>query len=843
MLRYFCCHEHRRAAVRDPARNPNKLNGIDFLEVIDDGVPAADRLRILQVHFVNPPAAPLTGLTAANVRITGGVRVREVRAEIAKVDGNILEVHVDVRGDFSPYTLQLVDAHGGPLPGVDPLLSSVEFSFKVDCPTDLDCRTERVCPPEAVDAPDIDYLAKDYASFRQLMLDRLSLLAPRWQERNPADLGIALVELLAYVGDRLSYQQDAAATEAYLGTARQRGSVRRHARLLDYPMHDGCNARVWVQVRVNADDVQLPQGTPLFTTVGSAPQSLAPGSRELDDALAFDPVVFETLHDVTLYRQHERLLFYTWGEEECCLPRGATRATLQGTWSDLKRGDVLVLVEETGPRTGQKEDADPKHRHPVRLTADAETTQDPLSNAPVTEIEWAEEDALPFPLCISATADLTHGAHHLDDVSVALGNIVLADHGRTVVDPARDTDRDREPLPPVPPFDPRLARISTTAVSACDPREPEPVAPRYRPRLKYGPVTMVATVARTGIVAGRRRRLAFDSDAPAAAAFPQEMERVLPAVELRDEAGRTWLPRRDLLASDAFALEFVVEGEDDGLAGLRFGDDEYGLRPGDGTQLMAKYRIGNGVAGNIGAGSLRHIVTTDARIGAVYNPLPARGGVDPEPVETVRQNAPSAFRVQQRTVTPEDYARVAERHPGVQRAAATLRWTGSWHTVFLSVDRVGGREVDEEFKKRLRAHLEQYRMAGHDLEINGPHYVPLEIELSVCVLPDYYRSDVKAALIQTLSNQSLPDGSRGFFHPDNFTFGQSVYLSALYSAVQAVQGVRFVEVPKFQRLGLDSPEGLADGELKMSLLEIARLDNDPNFRDRGLLDLKLRGGQ
>jgi hypothetical protein len=41
---------------------------------------------------------------------------------------------------------------------------------------------------------------------------------------------IALVELLAYVGDQLSYYQDAVANEAYLETARQRISVKRHTR-------------------------------------------------------------------------------------------------------------------------------------------------------------------------------------------------------------------------------------------------------------------------------------------------------------------------------------------------------------------------------------------------------------------------------------------------------------------------------------------------------------------------------------------------------------------------------------------------------------------------------------
>ena len=106
----------------------------------------------------------------------------------------------------------------------------------------------------------IDYLAKDYASFRRLMLDRLSVLVPDWRERNPADSWSTLVELLAYAGDHLSYFQDAVATEAYLGTARRRISVRRHARLVDYAMHEGCNARAWVYCRRSKADGRLRRG-------------------------------------------------------------------------------------------------------------------------------------------------------------------------------------------------------------------------------------------------------------------------------------------------------------------------------------------------------------------------------------------------------------------------------------------------------------------------------------------------------------------------------------------------------------------------------------------------------
>ena len=170
---------------------------------------------------------------------------------MAELD-DFMDISTDKAGDFSTYTLRVVirNEHGNyqPHPSFDPHYDRVEFSFKVDCPSDLDCKQLLVCPPEPRDEPVINYLAKDYASFRQLILDRLAVVMPEWQERHVPDLGIALIEVLAYAGDHLSYYQDAVATEAYLDTARQRISVRRHTRLVDYVLHEGCNARTWVCV-------------------------------------------------------------------------------------------------------------------------------------------------------------------------------------------------------------------------------------------------------------------------------------------------------------------------------------------------------------------------------------------------------------------------------------------------------------------------------------------------------------------------------------------------------------------------------------------------------------------
>jgi predicted phage baseplate assembly protein len=296
---------------------------------------------------------------------------------------------------------------------------------------------------------------------------------------------------------------------------------------------------------------------------------------------------------------------------------------------------------------------------------------------------------------------------------------------------------------------------------------------------------------------------------------------------------------------------FVVEVEEDGSAYLRFGDGEYhGQRPESTTRFTATYRIGNGARGNIGAESLAHVVDGDpavdpavAAIERVRNPLPARGGVEPERLEDVRQRAPAAFRTQQRAVTPDDYATAAQRHPQVRRAAASFRWTGSWRTVFLVVERMGGLPVDAAFKEELRRYMEPYRLAGHDLEIDTPHYVALEIKMGVNVKPDYFRSEVRQALFELFSNRLLPDGRRGVFHPDNFGFGQPVYLSPLYAAAQAVAGIDSVDIKKFQRQGVDSQQALNDGKLMLDRLEIARLDNDLDFPEHGVLRLTLEGGK
>lgn len=567
---------------RDPRRRRVReggLNGIDYIEQ------DAEDPRLFRLFFLGK--AP-RGVGRYNVRIEGGVRVRDVGvADVALCategldEDDCMRVWTDKVGDWSSYTLCLVNAEGDrpgrePLDGLDPRFSCINFSFKANCPSDFDCLPADDCPPERLDEPEIDYLAKDYASFRQLIFDRLSLVMPDWKERHIPDLGVALVEVFAYVGDYLSYYQDAVATEAYLDTARQRVSVRRHATLVDYALSEGCNARAWVHVRVEgagAEGFALEDPREYFF-VAAADAPLPPGRPVLhsDDLRGvptdlyevFEPLLPEGQPVVRLYDQHNEIHFYTWGDRQCCLPRGATSATLYDSahphrppprpvpaeeegvpqqshvyptqtagrevYPDegypaeeevveprpervlrLRVGDVLIFEEVLGPETGVAADADASHRHAVRLTR-VEPALDALYDQPVVNIEWAAEDALPFPLCVSSLARAP-GCEYLEDVSVARGNVILCDHGRTVGPELHEV--------------PEAEEEPAGCDGEHDPRETTFKPVRFRPRLRYPEVTHAEEYPRRQSITRQQAR-----------ALGRVPERVVARVgQLRQKAG------------------------------------------------------------------------------------------------------------------------------------------------------------------------------------------------------------------------------------------------------------------------------------------------------------------
>jgi hypothetical protein len=1104
---YHCCTSKRREAIlSNPA---STVNGIDYLEVADQEItlptsPPNTTSLPQQTLLVHCLKAVAFNINSNNVRITGGESVTDIQVisvtPAPAPQQNVLVVQTNKPGDFSTYLLRLVNSATEDtestlnvtqvLPGFDAQLAEVQFSFKVGCGPDFDCEPPPVtCSRAPSTPPAINYLAKDYGSFRTLLLDRLHQLLPNWAGTSEADLGVVLAELIAYRCDHLSYQQDAIATEAYIETARSRISLRRHARLVDYHVHDGCNARTWMRLTVTAEGVFLDRNlTRFYTSAPGMPSTLAVGSGNEEAAVSSGVQVFQPLQDAILYQAHNQIPFYTWGESECCLPAGAIEATLNGYYPNLKPGDTLIFQEVLGPQTGNPADADLRHRCAVRLTLVAThdgqgnalvdplfdqngnaisnpTTQTP---AAITEIKWSQTDALPFPICISSVyLDSSGTKQTLPNASVAFGNVVLADHGLslsgislgTVPAPALflppDAPGDHcqpaalpvplpvrfrprvpdnpvtqavpQPLAGVPvtpsivllgptglanlqdangfvcltvqaanpvswprffgvitkrnhanpanfdlavfysparpsaggtsaptqislesftnlsfnPTDPNYVTLQINSLSKLIQVPPSYVPPTIAPSsypttpimlpgtatlnlqdnssppvtyltlqvtnptawpqyfgvltqeiqgsaiaadrstynlgLVYYPlsggvgVTLPVTVEEfaglsliniAGSVDSQLLTIQSFAGAPDLSLSATDLtdldpSTAVPQIILIDQNSNQWEPVQDLLGSQESDRVFVVENESDGTGQVRFAtpidssstlENTNGLVPDPGTTFLANYRIGNGSAGNVGAESLVYLAAADARIQSCTNPLPGIGGTDPETNDQIRRRAPQAFlspnpTTLQRSLTVEDYEAVTETNPRVRQAVASLRWTGSWYSVFIAAEPVGGGSLTPGLQRSLAKDVERYRLTGQDLQLESPQYVSLQIELAVRVDPNYFLADVRQALLAVLGNQILPNGQKGFFYPDNFTFGQTVFLSPIYATVRSVSGVMSVTATQFQPLGANQAQYLAAGQIKLGSLEVARLDNDPSFPDHGQLSLVMQGGK
>lgn len=553
-----------------------------------------------------------------------------------------------------------------------------------------------------------DYLAKDYESFRRLMLDHLTVAAPGIAIED-ASVEATLIEALAYVGDYLSYYQDAVATEACLMTARQRISVRRHARLLDYHPSEGCSARVWVQLEAAGDHVEVPKGTALLTKI---PQIDA--VRVSGDYQAPGREVFETMHDAVLVRAHNRMALSDPGAPPS---PGHTEARLAGSLSRLALGQVLVFRHSTERRA-----------HAVRLamvSAEAESTA----------IAWHDEDAFPADMPVGGTWEI-------------LGNVVLADHGRS----------HSRPLPAV-------GREGVSELSIDCPDLAYAVPYRHDEALGRAAAQAIRQDARAAEPAlALRERAAFVTDA-ALARRP------------------VWTGGREIVHAGQFDRGFAVEAAGDGRLTLRFGDGTHGRRLQPDWDYIVDYRSGRGTGGNIGPNTLAHIVTGDDRIVAVTNPLAASGGADPETLDEIRAQAPLAADVQRRCVTEADYVAVTNRFPGVRASTARRDWTLARSAVSIHVARQWDRAWDPAFAARLLDYLAAFQMIADEVALFGADYVSPVVALELEVEPGRPPADIVAAvrgrLIAALT----------------FDFGEALDPARLVAVANEVPGVIAARAP------------------------------------------------
>lgn len=777
--------------------NSNRVH--DIFQAFDSGAKLARQL--FPIHGgLRLPAGPLAG------------QVQVVAVAEDAVDDKVLHLTVEPIGDYSTYSLNVV------FQDIDPFFSEIEFKFRPGC-FNL-CAPDWKAPPAPAVDPPIDYLAKDYDSFRHTLISWMMDKVPGWQATSEADLDQTLLELFSAAADELSDYQDRVMNEAYLSTARKRVSLARHARLMDYHIHQGNQASTWLALEINS-----PLTLPLAPTA-----RLQVGTGE--DVTDPDSVVFLPREGRTFDPLLNRIRFYTWDDAVPALEAGTTQADLlvddgskaktESVRDWINGGQVthLLLQEHLNPLTGEARGRDPEKRQLLELRSEApgaELVQDPLRGLWLVRVFWREQDQLQGEHCFTVVCDT--GPVH--DVSLFHANLIQVYHGRRVVASFF------EPGSPLAGPDALFYQRGEAGEVLCALNE-LPLA--YRDTAPGGEVKPQSTLE------------------PLLDPRPLVLQGKTPGVTVRLDGGaqEAWDEVINLVHSDDSAEggdHYLVETDELGRSWLRFGDGVNGRKLPEGAVVDCFYQVGRGLDGNVGADAL---VAFDRaafpQIDRCWNPFDITNGRAPELTQEIIRRVPEAYRYRQlRAVTLHDYVARAKELPEVGMAAARYMWTGSWRTVRVTVDPVGTTTWSEALEEKLARHLEAVRLIGEDLELRPPRYVPLDIVVTLCVWADIWPQDLRAALEQEFTDGYTADGRLSFFHPDRWTFGQALHASQIVGWVQSVPGVDRVLQVSMKRWHF-ATAGTAD-VLEVQSNEIIQVHNDRDHKERGMITFDLRGGR
>ena len=884
---------HRATALLDNVvigGAPAPHNGVrSVLVTLPSATPGQAQLEL---NFFNPHVLPAiltdiaTGPAAGRAtriarifplrgghRLRAGTGVGQVRVVdvLPGLNGTSLRLQVAPIGDYSTYTLQVEFAR------VDPFLSAIDFKFRPGCFTHP-C----ACAPDhraAPDQPIIDYLAKDYGSFRSTLMGAMQERVPGWAFSSEVDFDQVLIDLFSAAGDELSDFQDRVMNEAYLGTARKRVSVARHARFMDYHIHEGNQATTWVALTATAA-FDLPDPFVVWT-----------GEPRLAEGASVFAWMRERKHGkiVSPRRRVDPLLnairLHTWTGASLGLPAGSTGADLRfvlqadanrfaalvhETRLDQPHLRVLLLQEHRNPLTGSTTDADPEKRQLLHLlpgTAGAEVIADPVDGVWVVRVRWEPTDALRHTYCCAVhsipqapppsacgpdpTQPVGHGPVDSDEIALFHGNLVPVAHGRPITVTFEEAGTDLPPDQDDPRIlDPAGAKLYTPLAyfrhyeRIC--RNRGPVAEDCACREgspQSGALEPIAVRAALPVRPLAYRATPQGGDVPARSTARVEV--AAPGVPRNDWDEVPSLVHSD--TSDENGDHFVTETDELRWSMLRFGNNDNGRWLPDGATITVSCQVGDGLAGNIGSDSL---VRWDAQDPALqfldgcWNPFDVRDGRGPERIPEILRSAPEAYRARQlRAVTLADYITRAEEVPGVAKAVARYAWTGSWRTVRIAVDPAGTPDLSLELRRRVLGHLEAVRLIGEDIELRAALPVPLAVTVVLCVSPTHWIEDVRMALEDEFTDSYTGDGRRGFFHPDEWTFGQPIHKSQLAGRVHQVAGVEHLISIRLERYE-QATLGTTDAEaLDVRTEEIILVRNDPDHRELGFIDFVLHGGR
>lgn len=258
-----------------------------------------------------------------------------------------------------------------------------------------------------------------------------------------------------------------------------------------------------------------------------------------------------------------------------------------------------------------------------------------------------------------------------------------------------------------------------------------------------------------------------------------------------------WQEADNLAGLGSRDRDYITQTDDAQETTVIFGTGVYGARlPTGSSNVKATYRYGIGTPGNVDAQQISQLASQPLGLNGVINPLPASGGADADSRDQARRNTPLAVEALDRLVSVEDYAEFALTYAGIGKASSARLTDGRRLVVHVTI--AGAEDIPIDPSSDLYLNFVQ------SLHQNGDPYQAIQVALrklkllvisaGVKVLPDYQwesvEPNIRAALL----------GTFGF---DQRGLGQSAFLGEVISAMQAVEGVGYVNVITFDSVAED----------------------------------------
>jgi len=242
---------------------------------------------------------------------------------------------------------------------------------------------------------------------------------------------------------------------------------------------------------------------------------------------------------------------------------------------------------------------------------------------------------------------------------------------------------------------------------------------------------------------------------------------------------------------------YVTMTDDSDRTSVLFGDGAHGARPATGSlNVKAVYRYGIGKSGNVDAQRISQLATHPLGLQRVINPLPATGGADRDSADQARRNAPLAVKALDRLVGIEDYADFARTFAGVGKASAMRLTDGRRQLTHVTI--AGADDipigVGSDLYRNLAQALTQFGDPSLPVRLCIRKVKLLVVVAGVRVLADYQwesvEPNIRAAMLDAFGFEARE-------------LGQSAFASEAIGVMQAIEGVDYVDMRKFDCVAED----------------------------------------